>query len=132
MTTRGLVSPTHRSVRRYYETLVASKNQSVDNEMSVRSAFEFLLAETATLSGNMHAADFKHVFLGLISLNCISDVFHKHYEKLKKEPHSYAEGRPPVPLAPIPACQIGIAMTVFLVVTIFSRTSIFPVVNHGS
>ncbi len=51
MTTRGLVSPTHRSVRRYYETLQALKNQSVDNEMSVRSAFEFLLAETAKLRG---------------------------------------------------------------------------------
>ena len=51
MITRGLVSPTHRSVRRYYETLAALKNQSVDNEMSVRSAFEFLLAETAKLRG---------------------------------------------------------------------------------
>jgi len=51
MTTRGLVSPTHRSVRKYYETLEALKNQSVDNEMSVRSAFEFLLAETAKLRG---------------------------------------------------------------------------------
>lgn len=51
MTTRALVSPTHRSVRRYYETLEALKNQSVDNEMSVRSAFEFLLAETAKLRG---------------------------------------------------------------------------------
>jgi hypothetical protein len=51
MTTRGLVSPTHRSVRRYYETLEALKNQSVDNEMSVRSAFEFLLAETAKVRG---------------------------------------------------------------------------------
>ncbi len=51
MNARGLVSPTHRSVRKYYETLEALKNQSVDNEMSVRSAFEFLLAETAKLRG---------------------------------------------------------------------------------
>ncbi|MGO8736625.1 MAG: hypothetical protein ACLQVM_27975 [Terriglobia bacterium] len=133
MTTRGLVSPTHRSVRRYYETLEALKSQSVDNEMSVRPAFELLLTETAKMSGNMHAADYMHVFLGLISINYVSDSFHKHYEKLKKEPHAYAEGPPLVALAssfprvrrhiaPIPTRQIGIAMTVFLVVTIFSQT----------
>jgi hypothetical protein len=51
MNPRGLVSPSHRSVRKYYETLQALKNQSVDNEMSTRSAFEFLLAETAKLRG---------------------------------------------------------------------------------
>jgi hypothetical protein len=51
MTTRGLISPTHRSVRRYYETLEALKKQDVDNEMSVRSAFEFLLQQTARIKG---------------------------------------------------------------------------------
>src|SRR5579862_2018993 len=51
MTTRGSISPNHRSVRKYYETLEALKKQNVDNEMSVRSAFEFLLQETAKLKG---------------------------------------------------------------------------------
>jgi predicted helicase len=51
MTSRGLISPTHRSVHKYYETLEALRKQDVDNEMSVRSAFEFLLAETAKLRG---------------------------------------------------------------------------------
>jgi hypothetical protein len=91
MTTRGLVSPTHRSVRRYYKTLEALKNQGVDNEIVVRSAFEFLLAETAKLRRKMHAADNKHVFLGPIFVNYISYAFPKCDEKLKKEPHANAE-----------------------------------------
>jgi len=71
--------------------------------------------KTAKLRGNMHAADYKHVFLGPIFLDYISDVFHKHYEKLKEEPHAFPEDRLLVPLppsfprlqrhiAPIPAC----------------------------
>ena len=51
MTSRSLISSTHRSVRKYYETLESLRKQDVDNEMSVRSAFEFLLAETAKLKG---------------------------------------------------------------------------------
>ena len=47
MTGRGLIQPTHRSIRRYYERLEALRNQGVLNEMSIRTPFEFLLEETA-------------------------------------------------------------------------------------
>jgi type I restriction enzyme M protein len=45
------------------------------------------------LRGNMDAADYKHVVLGLIFLKYISDAFQEHYEKLKKEPHADPEDR---------------------------------------
>jgi type I restriction enzyme M protein len=45
------------------------------------------------LRGNMDAADYKHVVLGLIFLKYISDAFQEHYEKLKKEPHAEPEDR---------------------------------------
>jgi hypothetical protein len=51
MTTYGLVAPTHRAIRKYYEQVAALRDQRVLNEMSVRSAFEFLLADTAKLKG---------------------------------------------------------------------------------
>ena len=51
MTTHGLISPTHRSVRKYYETLEGFRNQRVSDEMNVRSAFQSLLADTARLKG---------------------------------------------------------------------------------
>ena len=51
MTAHGLVAPTHRSIRKYYEQVAALRDQRVLNEMSVRSAFEFLLADTAKLKG---------------------------------------------------------------------------------
>jgi hypothetical protein len=49
MTTHGLIAPTHRSIRRYYEHAAALRDQRVLNEMSVRSPFESLLQETARL-----------------------------------------------------------------------------------
>jgi predicted helicase len=51
MTSHGLVSPTQRSVRKYYETLEGFRNQRVSDEMNVRSAFQSLLADTARLKG---------------------------------------------------------------------------------
>jgi len=45
------ISPTHRSIHRYYEQVAALRDQRVLNEMSVRSAFESLLADTAKLRG---------------------------------------------------------------------------------
>ena len=43
------ITPTHRSIRRYYENVAALRDQGVLNEMSVRSPFESLLQETARL-----------------------------------------------------------------------------------
>jgi predicted helicase len=49
MTGHNLITPTHRSIRRYYESVAALRDQGVLNEMSVRSPFESLLQETARL-----------------------------------------------------------------------------------
>ena len=49
MTGHNLITPTHRSIRRYYENVAALRDQGVLNEMSVRSPFESLLQETARL-----------------------------------------------------------------------------------
>ena len=45
----GLIPPTHRSIRKYYEHVSALRDQGVLDEMSVRSPFESLLQETARL-----------------------------------------------------------------------------------
>ena len=45
------ISPTHRSIHRYYEQVAALRDQRVLGEMNVRSAFEFLLADTGRLKG---------------------------------------------------------------------------------
>ena len=49
MTGHQLITPTHRSIRKYYENVAALRDQGVLNEMSVRSPFESLLQETARL-----------------------------------------------------------------------------------
>ena len=51
MTPRGLISPTHRSIHKYYENLRALQDQGVLNEMNVRRPFESLLADAAKLKG---------------------------------------------------------------------------------
>ncbi len=51
MTPRGLIPPTHRSIRNYYESLRALQQQNVLNEMSIRSPFQSLLADAARLKG---------------------------------------------------------------------------------
>jgi type I restriction enzyme M protein len=56
--------------------------------------FEQTLWQAADkLRGNMDAADYKHVVLGLIFLKYISDAFQEHFERLKKEPHADPEDR---------------------------------------
>jgi type I restriction enzyme M protein len=56
--------------------------------------FEQTLWQAADkLRGNMDAADYKHVVLGLIFLKYISDAFQEQYDKLKKEPHADPEDR---------------------------------------
>ncbi|MGA3327986.1 MAG: hypothetical protein ABSF45_26345 [Terriglobia bacterium] len=49
MTGHHLITPTHRSIRKYYDNVAALRAQGVLNEMSVRSPFESLLQETARL-----------------------------------------------------------------------------------
>jgi hypothetical protein len=51
MVVRGPITPANRSVRKYYEQVAALRDQHVLSEMNVRSAFEFLLADTAKLKG---------------------------------------------------------------------------------
>ncbi len=45
------------------------------------------------LRGNMDAADYKNVVLGLIFLKYISDAFQERYDALIKEPHAEPEDR---------------------------------------
>jgi type I restriction enzyme M protein len=45
------------------------------------------------LRGNMDAADYKNVVLGVVFLKYISDAFQERYEVLKKEPHANPEDR---------------------------------------
>jgi type I restriction enzyme M protein len=56
--------------------------------------FEQTLWQAADkLRGNMDAADYKNVVLGLVFLKYISDAFQERYEALKKEPHADPEDR---------------------------------------
>lgn len=45
------------------------------------------------LRGNMDAAEYKHVVLGLIFLKYISDAFQERFNQLKAEPHANPEDR---------------------------------------
>jgi predicted helicase len=49
MTGHHLITPAHRSIRKYYENVEALRAQGVLNEMNVRSPFESLPQETARL-----------------------------------------------------------------------------------
>src|SRR5689334_18643371 len=51
MTAQRLISPTHRTIKKYYESLHALRDQHVFNEMNVRSPFQSLLEDTARLKG---------------------------------------------------------------------------------
>jgi len=51
MTPRGPITPTHRALRKYYESVAALRDQHVFNEMNVRSPFQSLLTDTARLKG---------------------------------------------------------------------------------
>ena len=52
----NLLTPGHRSIRKYYENAAALRDQGVLNEMSVRSPFESLLQETARLNKTVPGA----------------------------------------------------------------------------
>ena len=49
MTPRGLISPTHQAIRKYYKDLRALQDQHVFHEMGLRSPFQRLLEDTAKL-----------------------------------------------------------------------------------
>ena len=73
---------------------VASGTKTVSAKNGANLGFEQKLWQAADkLRGNMDAADYKHVVLGLIFLKYISDAFQEHYDKLKKEPHANPEDR---------------------------------------
>jgi type I restriction enzyme M protein len=56
--------------------------------------FEQTLWQAADkLRGNMDAAEYKHVVLGLIFLKYISDAFQERFNQLKAEPHADPEDR---------------------------------------
>jgi predicted helicase len=47
MASAGLIKPTHKAIVAYYETLHAYGQHAVEHETALRSAFQYLLAETA-------------------------------------------------------------------------------------
>ena len=51
MTPRGVISPTHKAIGKYYEDCRALADQRVFNEMNIRSPFQTLLQETGRLHG---------------------------------------------------------------------------------
>ncbi len=70
------------------------KERKTKSNNGANLGFEQTLWQTADkLRGNMDAADYKHVVLGLIFLKYISDAFQEHYDKLKREPHADPEDR---------------------------------------
>ncbi len=70
-----------------------SKDQKKPNN-GANLGFEQQLWQMADkLRGNMDAADYKNVVLGLVFLKYISDAFQERYETLKKEPHADPEDR---------------------------------------
>jgi type I restriction enzyme M protein len=70
------------------------KARSPASKIGANLGFEQTLWQAADkLRGNMDAADYKHVVLGLIFLKYISDAFQEHFEKLRKEPHADPEDR---------------------------------------
>src|ERR1700694_801403 len=68
--------------------------EKTKNNNGANLGFEQKLWQTADkLRGNMDAADYKNVVLGLIFLKYISDAFQERYDALKKEPHADPEDR---------------------------------------
>ncbi|MGB2753538.1 MAG: class I SAM-dependent DNA methyltransferase [Phycisphaerae bacterium] len=64
------------------------------NQSAGALGFEETLWQAADkLRGNMDAAEYKHVALGLIFLKYISDAFLDHQEHLKRQPHADPEDR---------------------------------------
>jgi len=70
------------------------KPEKGKNKNGANLGFEPQMWQAADkLRGNMDAADYKNVVLGLIFLKYISDAFQEQYEKLKNEPHANPEDR---------------------------------------
>ncbi|HHE48618.1 MAG TPA: SAM-dependent DNA methyltransferase, partial [Candidatus Acetothermia bacterium] len=68
------------------------RKNSGGNSNGATLGFERELWKAAnTLRGNMDAADYKHVVLGLIFLKHISDAFEQHRAKLLQEPYADPE-----------------------------------------
>jgi len=64
------------------------------NTNGANLGFEPALWQAADkMRGNMDAADYKHVVLGLIFLKYISDAFQERFNQLKAEPHADPEDR---------------------------------------
>src|SRR3990172_2518699 len=72
----------------------APNNKSTTPTNGANLGFEKKLwAAADKMRGNMDAAEYKHVVLGLIFLKYISDAFKEHYDKLKSDPHANPEDR---------------------------------------
>jgi len=70
------------------------KPQTKSAKNGANLGFEQTLWQAADkLRGNMDAADYKHVVLGLIFLKYISDAFEERHAALSAEPHADAEDR---------------------------------------
>ena len=70
------------------------QSEKKKNSNGANIGFEAQLWQMADkLRGNMDAADYKNVVLGLIFLKYISDAFQERYDALKKEPHANPEDR---------------------------------------
>ena len=68
------------------------RKNSGGNSNGATLGFERQLWKAAnTLRGNMDAAEYKHVVLGLIFLKHISDAFEQHRAKLLREPYADPE-----------------------------------------
>src|SRR3990170_5076802 len=74
--------------------VAGGKKTSKKGDSRVTLGFEKKLwAAADKMRGNMDAAEYKHVVLGLIFLKYISDAFKEHYDKLKSDPHANPEDR---------------------------------------
>lgn len=73
---------------------VSRDKNSGKNANGANLGFEQTLWQAADkLRGNMDAADYKHVALGLIFLKYISDAFQERFDQLRNEPHADPEDR---------------------------------------
>lgn len=73
---------------------VSRDKNSGKNANGANLGFEQTLWQAADkLRGNMDAADYKHVVLGLIFLKYISDAFQERFDQLRNEPHADPEDR---------------------------------------
>src|SRR5207248_844029 len=73
---------------------MARSKQAGSEDNGARLGFEATLWQAADLlRGNIDAAEYKHVVLGLLFLKYVSDAFQERYDELKKEPYADPEDR---------------------------------------